>query len=277
LATQDPRTPEEPHLAWPRKSSEMRRAIILAAGYGSRLVGASDPPKPLIEVAGRSLLVRIIHQLRESGIREVVIVIGHRGEMIRAAIAKERLGVDVALVEHAEYEKPNGTSLLKAAAFVEGPTLLSMSDHLCSQGLIDAVRRSRIAPEIAVLGVDRRIDACFDLADATKVRLSGDSIAAIGKQLTDYDALDTGIFRVTPRFVEALAELDGVRGVSLSEGVAHLAKSGEFKVVDVGDEPWIDVDTPEAKQAAEALLARYGDDLSARVPRRPHPPAILGA
>jgi choline kinase len=254
----------------------MRRAIILAAGYGSRLVRASDPPKPLIEVAGRPLLVRIVHQLRECGIREVVVVIGHRAELIRAAIANERLGVDLAFVEHAEYDKPNGTSLLKAAAFVEGPTLLSMSDHLCSQGLIAAVRQSRLSPELAVLGVDRRIGACFDLADATKVRLSGDSIVAIGKKLTDYHALDTGIFRVTPRFVEALAELDGPQGVSLSEGVAHLARLGEFRVVDVGDEPWIDVDTPEAKEAAEVLLARYGDDLSARVPR-PRPPAILGA
>jgi choline kinase len=255
----------------------MRRAIILAAGYGSRLVGASGPPKPLVEVAGKSLLVRIVHQLRDTGIREVVIVLGHRAEMIRAALQRESLGVDVAWVEHSDYDKPNGTSLLKAASFVEGPTLLSMSDHLCSPGLIETVQGAHFAPDVAVLGVDRRIEVCFDLDDATKVRLSGESVVAIGKGLTDYHALDTGIFRVTPRFIDALGALDGARGVSLSDGVAHLAKSREFKVVDVGDEPWIDVDTPEAKRAAESLLVRHGDDLAARAPRRPRPPAILGA
>src|SRR5690606_41929462 len=71
--------------------------------------------------------------------------------------------------------------------------------------------------------------------------------------------------------------LDGARGVSLSEGVARLAKRGRFKAVDVGDEPWIDVDTPEARRAAEAMLLRYGDDFSVRLPRRPLPSALLGA
>jgi 1L-myo-inositol 1-phosphate cytidylyltransferase len=255
----------------------MRRAIILAAGYGSRLVGASETPKPLVEVGGRSLLFRIVEQLRDSGIRETVIVIGHQGEKIRAALRGVSLGVDIALVEHSDYAKPNGTSLLRAASFVEGPTLLSMSDHLCSPGLISAVRHAPFAPEISVLGVDRNVHACFDLDDATKVRLSGDSIVNIGKSLTEYDALDTGIFRITPELVDALAELDGPRGVSLSAGVALLARSGRFKVADVSDEPWIDVDTPEAKRAAEALLVRYGDDLSSRQPGRPRPPAIIGA
>ena len=255
----------------------MRRAIILAAGYGSRLVGASGVPKPLVEIAGRALLFRIIDQLRESGVREAVIVIGHQGEKIRSALKGASLGIDLVLVEHSEYAKPNGTSLLKAASFVEGPTLLSMSDHLCAPGILAAIHGAPFDRDVSVLGIDRNIRACFDLDDATKVRLSGDSIAAIGKGLSDFDALDTGIFRVTPRFIDALAELDGARGVSLSEGVAHLARKGRFKAVDVGDEPWIDVDTPEAKRAAESMLARYGEDLSLRIPGRPRPPALLGA
>lgn len=256
---------------------EMRRAIILAAGYGSRLVGGTDLPKPLVEVAGRSLLDRIVGQLRESGIREIVIVIGYRASAIRAALRGASLGVDIVLLEHDEYEKPNGTSLLKAASFVEGPTLLSMSDHLCSPGLIAAVRDAPFRAGLSVLGVDRNLEACFDLDDATKVRLHGDSVAAIGKELRDYDALDTGIFRITEGFIDALAALDGARGVSLSEGVARMARTGRFRAVDVGDEAWIDVDTPEALRAAEALLARRGDDLSIRAPGRPRPPAILGA
>src|SRR5690606_17230801 len=118
-------------------------------------------------------------QLRVSGVREVVIVIGHQGDRIRAALRGTSLGVDVALVEHAEYQKPNGTSLLRAAAFVEGPTLLSMSDHLCSPALVEAVRDAPVASDVPVLGVDRNIEACFDLDDATKVRLAGDSVVAI--------------------------------------------------------------------------------------------------
>jgi choline kinase len=162
---------------------------------------------------------------------------------------------------NAEYEKPNGTSVLKARDFVTGPTLLLMSDHLWSPGLLKSVALYPLTQRESVLGVDYRIDACFDLDDATKVQVRGDRIERIGKELGDYNALDTGIFMITPALIEALDAVNGPEGCSLSQGVAALAAEGRMKAADVHDATWIDVDTPEAHTEAERLIAELGEDL----------------
>ena len=237
------------------------RAVILAAGLGSRLADGSPVPKPLREVAGVPLIVRIIRALERGGIREIGIVIGYRGDELRKGLSESEHRAKLSFLPNDEYEKPNGTSLLKARAFVTGPTLLLMSDHLWSPQLLKSVASYPVAEGESVLGVDYRIDACFDLDDATKVQVQGDRIVRIAKELDDYNALDTGFFLITPALIGALDVVNGPEGCSLSQGVAALAKDGRMKAADVGDANWIDVDTPEAHAEAERLIAELGDDL----------------
>ena len=59
------------------------KAIILAAGKGTRLDGAAVKPKCLVEVGGSTLLNRQIETLRASGVRDIVVVIGFGGDSIR--------------------------------------------------------------------------------------------------------------------------------------------------------------------------------------------------
>lgn len=245
------------------------RALILAAGLGSRLSDGRKLPKPLREVAGVPLIVRVIQALGRGGVTDVGIVIGYLGEILKAQLEQDprlqpNAGADVPRLhffDNDEYTKPNGTSVLKARTFITGPTFLLMSDHLWSPNLLRAVAAYPLKDDQAVLGIDRRIDACFDLDDATKVLADGDTIVAIHKQLDDYNALDTGLFLITPALIAALDDANGPDGCSLSDGVGALARAGKMKVVDVGEARWIDVDTPEAHAEAERLLALYGDDL----------------
>lgn len=242
-------------------SSAHSRAVILAAGFGSRLDDGEPVPKPLREISGVPLIVRIIRGLEKGGIREVGIVIGHLGDELERGVAEYGFEADIAFFPNEEYTKPNGTSLLKARDFILGPTLLLMSDHLWSPRLLEVVASSPIGDDESVLGVDHRIDACFDLDDATKVQVRGDRIERIDKQLRDYNALDTGVFLITPALLDALDAVDGPHGCSLSQGVAALAAAGRMKAADVGDVTWIDVDTPEAHAEAERLIDTLGEDL----------------
>ena len=59
-----------------RAERRLDRAIILAAGTGSRLVAQEAFPKPLKPIAGIPLLVRVLRTLQGEGIREAVVVIG---------------------------------------------------------------------------------------------------------------------------------------------------------------------------------------------------------
>jgi 1L-myo-inositol 1-phosphate cytidylyltransferase len=236
----------------------MERAIILAAGRGERLVNGKPYPKPLKPVNGVPLIVRVLRGLEQARVDEVGIVVGHQADVLKAGLEQYRFDLDLRFIENSEFHKPNGTSLLKAKALVTGPTYLLMSDHLWSPDLIQCVRRYPLADDQAVLGIDFKIGDCIDLDDATKVAIRGDRIERIGKQLSKYDALDTGVFRITPAVIEALERVEGPEGCSLSQGMAELAREGRMRAVDVDDAAWVDVDTPVALEHAEHLLRRYG-------------------
>ncbi|MEZ4224956.1 MAG: histidinol-phosphate transaminase [Polyangiaceae bacterium] len=242
----------------------MTRAVVLAAGTGSRLGNGSAPaPKPLRVVQGVPLVVRVLRALQESGIREAVVVVGHRGDEVRTAIESDpTLLLDLHFVDNERYLNKNGVSLLAAREFVDRECVLTMADHLYSPELVRRLLSAELAADTCALAVDYDVERCFDLDDATKVKVDGTRIADIGKEIAHYDAIDTGVFRIGPRLIEELARLDELQGdCSLSEGVCALAERGAFVTVDVGDVRWIDVDTPAALERAEAMLRVFGDSL----------------
>jgi len=67
------------------------KAMILAAGRGERMRPLTDTtPKPLLEVRGKALIVRLVESLVHAGIREMVINHAHLGESIEAALGDGR-------------------------------------------------------------------------------------------------------------------------------------------------------------------------------------------
>lgn len=240
------------------------RAVILAAGTGSRLSDDEvDAPKPLRLVAGVPLCVRVMRTLHAAGIREIVVVTGFRGELVRQTLARQvEPGLELIFVDNPEYEKKNGVSLLRAERQIDRECLLTMSDHLYSPELVRRLLAVDLAEGASALAVDYDIERCFDLDDATKVRVERTRIARIGKELESYDALDTGVFRIGPELVRELARLEALQGdCSLSEGVHALARRDRFFAIDVGDVRWIDVDTQAALERAEAMLRVFGESL----------------
>ncbi len=91
-------------------------------------------------------------------------------------------------------------------------------------------------------------------AEATKVRLEGDRIAAIGKDLVAFDALDTGLFVCSPLLFGALDEACAAGDTTLSGGIRRLAARGLMRARDIGDAEWCDIDTLADLETAEALL-----------------------
>jgi histidinol-phosphate aminotransferase len=246
-----------------RTERRLERAVILAAGTGSRLVAQETFPKPLKQVAGVPLLVRVLRTLQGEGIREAVIIIGYRGEQIKKALlAEPSLGLTLHFVKNERYDRKNGVSLLAAKEFIDQECILSMADHLYSPEVVRRLGSFELPEGACALGVDYDIERCFDLDDATKVRLKSGRIVDIGKEISDYNCLDTGVFRIGPALIRELERLEKHAGdCSLSDGVRVLAERGAFFGCDVGDSRWIDVDTPAAFMRAEAMVRVFGDSL----------------
>lgn len=105
-----------------------RNAIILAAGYGMRMVPINmEMPKGLLQVGGEALIERIIRQLREAGISDITVVVGFMKEAYEYLI--DQFGVKLK-VNMAYAEKNNLHSL--ALCFKElGGTYIVPCDIYC--------------------------------------------------------------------------------------------------------------------------------------------------
>jgi choline kinase len=224
------------------------QAIILAAGMGTRLRSVS-PSKPLTLVAGRTLLDRILDNLRAAGVTRPLVITGYRGDEVGAAATAA--GAEV--LHNPDWHQPNGVSVLAAAPRLEAAALLLMADHLASPGVYRTVAAAGRADAGLVLGIDRRMGHPWaDEADVTRVATRNGRIVAIGKQLCSYDAHDCGVFLITPELVDALAPLPAP---GLSDGVRALAARGRAATVDVSAHDWIDIDDPRALALAERWVS----------------------
>lgn len=236
----------------------VNQCLILAAGNGSRIASvAGGVPKPLVPLCGVPLLEHVMTSSREAGIERFVIVAGYRADLIRQWLRDRSLdSTSVTLIENLEYQKANGVSTLAAKTELNQPFLLLMSDHIFEPKTAKALLRQPLADDEVILAVDPKIDRVFDLDDATKVRCEGEYIVEIGKDLSRYNALDTGMFFCSPALFNGLESAKKSGDCSLSDGMRKLAQDRKLKAFDIGDGYWQDVDSPQALAHAEEIFDR---------------------
>ncbi len=242
-------------------------AVILAAGAGTRMrVGGAREPKPLVRLLGISLLERSMRTLRDMGVRRFIVVTGHEADRVAAhahEIAK-RNGLSVKVIQAPDWHKGNGASALAAENVLgaERVFFLTMADHVLSPGMKDALCESPMPPQSVRLAVDFDRNAIFDLDDATKVSFgtsaetssSTRTIRKLGKDMDEWEAVDTGLFLCTHGLFSALRRAAKQGRHGLSDAMNILAQEGRLFAADVTGAFWMDADTPEALRAAEQRL-----------------------
>ncbi|HEV3409062.1 MAG TPA: hypothetical protein VG095_02120, partial [Chthoniobacterales bacterium] len=154
-----------------------------------------------------------------------------------------------------EWQKQNGVSVLAAEDHAHAPFFLTMGDHLFEREILERLLADGDHAQ-ANLAVDRNIASIFDLDDATKVATEGTRIAAIGKELEEFDAIDTGVFLCPNELFVYLRRAQVNGDCSLSDGIRLMGREGKARAVDIGDAWWQDVDTPAMLAQAERMSAR---------------------
>ncbi|MGH3033447.1 MAG: NTP transferase domain-containing protein [Gaiellaceae bacterium] len=252
------RGPSEPLLGLPV-------AVILAAGSGSRL---GEVPKPLARVAGVTLLERAVSTFRSAGVERVVVVVGHARASVREFVAWR--GLEVELVENDDFGLGNGSSVRVGGRAAAGRFLVAMVDHVVEREAVTRLLASRAA---FALAVDSKPCHC-DVGEATKVRLEGDRVVAVSRELEDYDAVEAG-FALCDVAVVSAAERSLLAGEATWNAVKRrwLSEGGEIEAVDFEGLFWVDVDTPGDVRRAERLIVagaarKPGDGLVARLLNR---------
>ena len=234
------------------------QAIILAAGNGDRFRDGSSHSKLLASVQGTPLLVRTLTTAWQAGITDAHVVLGYDADHVRAAARDGApAGMNLHFHFNGEWLQENGLSVLAARAHVgNDPFALLMGDHIVDTHVLKRLLRIHSGPDETLLCVDRSTADPAIVAEATKVRMEGERITAIGKTLDRYNALDTGTFSCRSSLFDALEASCASGDSTLSGGIARLAAQGLVRGIDIGQASWCDIDTVVDLAFAEQLVER---------------------
>ncbi len=112
-----------------------RNAVILAAGFGMRMVPINmEVPKAFLEVEGEALIERIIRQLHEAGISEIYVVVGYMKERFDCLI--DRFGVR--LIVNPDYAVKNNLCSLRRVEKYLANTYIVPCDIWCTENPFSA-------------------------------------------------------------------------------------------------------------------------------------------
>ncbi|HHV65455.1 MAG TPA: NTP transferase domain-containing protein [Peptococcaceae bacterium] len=236
------------------------RAVILAAGEGSRLRALSQRPKPLIPLLGLPLIERSILALKECDIKDCIIITGCYADEIRDYLGNGRqLGVNITYLHNSDWKLGNGVS---AATFQElyrenEKYILIMADHIFELEILKSVIEAAkiMEDDELLLASDNRLEKIHDLDECTKISATGSRAERLGKDLENFNAVDCGLFVDTGALQKALAKSIAQGAYALTDAVNILAEQGKVKLHFVNHN-WVDVDDPASYKYCETLLLR---------------------
>lgn len=119
-----------------------KTAMVMAAGLGKRMRPLTAArPKPLIEVAGRTLLDHVLNRLRAAGVEKVVVNVHYLPDALEAHLAARADGLDIRISDERSQLLETGGGLVKAAPLIEGDPFIAVnSDNLWIDGPADTLK-----------------------------------------------------------------------------------------------------------------------------------------
>ena len=145
------------------------QALILLAGYGSRLGRDDIPHKCLLPFGDETLLSRHLTTLQSLGLDKTVLVVGHNKEAVKQYARGLGLEMPVEFVDNDLYETTGNTlSLVMGLREREGDFLVMDGDVLYPRSALEEYVRQARPSSFAVTPVD------IDDTEASKVLLRGD-------------------------------------------------------------------------------------------------------
>ncbi len=228
--------------------------MVMAAGLGKRMRPlTASRPKPLIEVAGRTLLDHVLDKLRTAGVEKVIVNVHYLPGAVEAHLAAHSNGLEFTISDERELLLETGGGLVKAAPMIDAdPFLVLNSDNLWVDGPADSLKL------LASQWDDRRMDALLllvPLARAQNHRGMGDFHMDRSGRLRRRQRsrvapfVYTGIQMMSKRLLEGAPEGPFSTNILWDKAI----EAGRcFGAVHQG--LWFDVGTPAAIKETEAFL-----------------------
>jgi MurNAc alpha-1-phosphate uridylyltransferase len=117
-------------------------AMVMAAGLGKRMRPlTATRPKPLVEVAGKTLLDHSLDRLRAAGVRKAVVNVHYLPDALEAHLKNRVKGIEIAVSDERDLLLETGGGLVKALPLIgANPFLVVNSDNLWIDGPVDSLK-----------------------------------------------------------------------------------------------------------------------------------------
>lgn len=237
----------------------LKRAVVLAAGLGKRMRPLTDHiPKPMVEVAGSTLIERVLNKIADTNIEEVIVNSHYKAEVLEEWLLSRQLSHPSPhiIISREEELLETGGGIAKILPHLENrPFFVINSDILWVDGLDPALKRLAAAWDAekmdALLLVHKVKKAVgYDGKGDFYLRESGELVR---ENHAEHPFVFTGVQILSPRLFHDVPE----GGFSLNVLYArHRKPDGVltriYGIEHEGD--WLHIGTPEGVLLAEKFL-----------------------
>jgi MurNAc alpha-1-phosphate uridylyltransferase len=231
-----------------------KTAMVLAAGLGKRMRPlTATRPKPLIEVAGQSLLDHLLERLHAAGVEKAVVNVHYLADAVEAHLKKNAHGLDIKISDERGLLLETGGGMVKALPLIDAdPFLVVNSDNLWIDGPADTLKL------LASHWDGAKMDALLLLVPHARASNHGgrgdfhmDRTGRLRRRQRSHVApfVYTGIQMVSKRLLEGAPEGPFSANILWDKAIAE---GRCFGAVHQG--LWFDVGTPQSIKATELIL-----------------------
>lgn len=233
------------------------RALILAAGFGSRLAPITDTlPKSLVPVNGKPILFKQIENLHENGITDITVISGYKADVMERAVHDK--WPEIQIIESKDYATTNNmySAYLGIQAIGTDPFLMMNADVFYDSSVVKALLACEYSNAIVT-------DIGTYNEESMKVIDEDGRIVEISKAITKEKALGSSIdvykfgsdgviafYNKCKEYIEQKKELKKWSEVALNDILADI----KFKACPLVGR-WFEIDNHEDLAAAEKLFS----------------------
>ena len=234
------------------------KAVLCAAGIGKRMNHLTiETPKPLLPVGEKTIIEYIVDNLSTAGIKEVVVVVGYKAEMIKSRLGSHYGDCSITYVDNTDFVATNNIYSLWLAR------------DLITEGMIflncDIVFNDEILPTLIADEQPDSIVTDFEINlvdDSLRAFFENGRLADIGKTIEKANGWAMGIYKLSQNASEEyfkiagglFAQEENNRNISFVVPLRIMASKLVVAAVPITSGEWAEIDTPEDFQRAVEIF-----------------------
>lgn len=234
-------------------------AMIMAAGLGTRMRPFTEKkPKPLVEVAGKTLLDHVLDKARDAGISNVVVNVHYLPEQVEAHLAMHASDLGVTISDERDLLMETGGGLVKAECLIAAEPFYCLN----SDAIWTEAAEQNGLKRLAQAWDGDRMDGLLLIVPRERAFQhpgKGDFSIDADNRLVRRGQRESAPYVYTGNQLISHRLLQGAPSGPFSTNILWdraIAAGRLFGLVHEGD--WFDIGSPQAIAPTEAALAVHG-------------------